>query len=173
MVDFNTRDIKIRFYEEKTDYERVDALLRRHGFQDISRDHLNGLALVAENGDKVVGFVWALVGESNVAYVDYLVAERIEGDTLKPNLVCCLLLPTFVLTLGELGIESFKMITVNQDRFVDETHLREFYEKYGAKYLGRQNVYQANCEKAIELAKAKLPIKEDLNGETIFKSALR
>ncbi len=172
MVDFSSHNIKIRLYEEKTDYEGVEALLRRHGFLDISRDHFKGLALVAVNGNEIVGFVWALVGESDIAYGDYLATDRLEGDTMKPNLVSCLLVPTFFQHLLDLGIKNYKLFTMNQDRFVSDEYLNRTYTRYGADCLGRQLVYSGYVPKIVRTIRENLP-KDRPDGQDIIKSTLR
>lgn len=59
------------FTEE--DYRPVFVLLYENNV-DVPRsaDELRGPCFVVEDKDRIVGVVWALVGESTKAYVDYL-----------------------------------------------------------------------------------------------------
>lgn len=66
----------IRMYNEE-DYRRVVELLVRNDVEPPQeRSDLNGLCLVAEVGGTIIGSIWAMVGTSSKAYVDYLAVDK-------------------------------------------------------------------------------------------------
>lgn len=60
----------IRTYEE-TDFESVNSLLQVCGLPSAQAAELVGVAFVAEEEDRIIGFVWALIGESTKAFIDH------------------------------------------------------------------------------------------------------
>lgn len=67
----------IRRFRE-TDRDQVEKMISNAGQRDLPR---GGLGVVAERDDKVIGFVWALTGDSDTAFVDFFVVHESVRST--------------------------------------------------------------------------------------------
>ena len=81
--------LAVRAYEPK-DLEAVNAVTAQWGVEKAKAGDFNGVAVVAEKGDKIVGFAWAGVMPNGTAVIDNFCiskAETSDGKGLKPNRV--------------------------------------------------------------------------------------
>lgn len=63
--------MQIRHYQD-SDYESVWQLLNESGVEPPrEKSDLKGLCFVAEDDSKIAGVIWALIGYSTTAYIDF------------------------------------------------------------------------------------------------------
>ena len=78
--------MQIRPFEKKDYLEVCDLLISRHVEPPHEISDLNGICFVAVENDEIVGVIWALVGKSTQAHVDY-VAVKEEGVKIGSQLL--------------------------------------------------------------------------------------
>lgn len=103
MIKYN-----IKFYKETEDFDKVLKLLHKDPqFADTTMDMIRGPAMVAvnEKGDKALGFVWALVGLSSTALVDYLIVDMSLSPDDRENVWLDLCMSLFAV-LQQSGVKE-------------------------------------------------------------------
>ena len=85
-----------------TDYQEVVELLIRSEVEPpVEPSDLSGPGIVAIAKEGIVGFIWALVGQSTQAHIDYLVADK------KYPLIGWTLVKVMDKILKDLGIRRY------------------------------------------------------------------
>jgi len=106
-----------------TDYNEVWMLLADNGVEPpMEPSDLGGVCLVAEDKDKIVGCMWALVGNSTQAYIDYTAVHKDYRDAH----VSWQLLQAMDQILVKMGVKRYTFyIEKDNERFL------ELIKKYG------------------------------------------
>ncbi len=111
----------IRAFKDE-DYEQVILLLKLCKVETPQEpSDLHGLCLVAEDEGRIIGNVWALVGRSSQAHVDYL---AVHPDHRKSHVGW---------NLVKVLDETFKRVGVHRYTFhiePDDTYFTPIIEKY-------------------------------------------
>lgn len=83
--------MKIREFTEQ-DYMPVIDLLKKVNVEPpVEKSDFNGICLVAEENDKIIGCIWALTGMSSKAYIDYFAVDpEYQYTSMGWNLVSVL-----------------------------------------------------------------------------------
>ena len=89
----------IRLFES-ADFENVMELLVKTGIElPAEASDFKGLALVAEEDNKVIGCIWALVGMSTQAHVDYFAVDP-EYQSLHVGIELLKVMDKLLLRMG-------------------------------------------------------------------------
>jgi len=65
-------DVKI-FFAQPLDFDGIIELLNMCRFDDsVDPRSLGGVHFVAKHEEKIVGYIWALIGDGKIAYIDFL-----------------------------------------------------------------------------------------------------
>lgn len=114
--------MRIRQFKEP-DFPQIISLLQSVNIEPpAERSDFNGLCVIAEDEKKIVGCIWALVGPSSQAYIDYFaVAPEYEDKNIGWFLV-----QTIDKALKTLGVKRYTF-------YVEKASVRfiELLDKYG------------------------------------------
>jgi len=99
-----------------TDYDSVVQLLNDCNIEPpVEPGDLNGLGLVAEESDRVIGFMWALVSTSTFAHVDYLaVSDDYQGSKIASSMI--VIMDKLLISMGVRRYEFH--VEQHSDRFL-------------------------------------------------------
>lgn len=101
--------MSIRQFQPR-DYPQVWHLLNNNGVEPPKEiSDLNGLCLVAEENGKIEGVIWALVGNSTQAYVDYYVTDYKTNSQngIRANRIGLQLVIELEKILTEMGVKRY------------------------------------------------------------------
>lgn len=115
------------------DYIQVWHLLNNNGVEPPREpSDLNGLGLVAEENEQIVGFIWALVNNSTQAYVDYYVTNYKTDSQggIRANRIGLQLVFELEKILAELGVKRYTFYVEKYN-----SHFVEMAKKLGAEEL--------------------------------------
>lgn len=105
------------------DYEHVLALLLKSGVEPPSEpSDFDGICLIAEENESIIGCIWALTGLSTKAYIDYF---AVDSEFQKTH-VGWILLQSMDAILKSRGIKRY-MFHVEQNNI----EFKELIDKYG------------------------------------------
>ena len=97
-------------------------------------DNIGGLHLVAKDADRIVGYLWALVGDGNFAYIDFLMVhpEYRSKASIHPKKVSLLLTEGMRSQLEQLGITQYTCMVAPYKK-----ELMKLYSSLGLEPLGK------------------------------------
>jgi hypothetical protein len=117
--------MNVRNFKE-TDFNEVVALLKKNNVEPPCEvEELNGPCFVAVDGGKLIGCIFALVGLSTKAYVDFLVVDK----EFQSSMTLFHLLTALEYTLREIGVRRYVFnIELHNQNAIDM--LFKYREKY-------------------------------------------
>ena len=119
--------MKIRNFEEN-DYREVCELLQAQNVEPPAEvEELNGPCFIAEDDNKkIIGCIFALVGQSTKAYVDFLAVDSAYHGTM----VFSYLLAALEHMLQFMGVKRY-VFHVEKNNHKTYAQLYKYREKYG------------------------------------------
>lgn len=125
-------------------YNDIKSLFDRNQQACPEWDEISEYGLVALDNDKLIGYIWACIGDSKAAYISHLVVDRdhrVKDDTMGRSLVALSLGARMFEDLSKLGIT--RAVATIQDNQIGDI-LAETYKKIGfsliqCKYIARGN----------------------------------
>lgn len=125
-------------------YDGIKSLFSRNQQACPEWDEISEYGLVALEDGKLIGYIWACIGDSKAAYISHLVVDRdhrVKDDTIGRSVVALSLGARMFEDLSKMGIT--RVVATIQDNQIGDV-LAETYKKIGfslvpCKYIARGN----------------------------------
>lgn len=135
----------IEIYQDKNYAEVLELMLQEDDFSLPHYDYLKDLGIMVRDlkTRKLAGFVCAICGQSNTAYIDYLITDRsVREKGLVHNRILLRMFKALMTVLHYKGITAMLGHVPKENKL-----LKRLYRRKGAEYLGEYSLFRKDITK--------------------------